>query len=63
MTLGIIAGVVGTWAVVVLSPMLGIIAAVLLFYAIPAALRGASPGQALRESITYGLMRAGVPAR
>ena len=29
MTLGIIAGVVGTWAVVALSPMLGIIAAVL----------------------------------
>ena len=29
MTLGIIAGAVGTWAVVVLSPVLGIVAAVL----------------------------------
>ena len=29
MTLGIIAGAVGTWAVVVLSPMLGVVAAVL----------------------------------
>lgn len=29
MTLGIIAGAVGTWAVVVLSPMLGVIAVVL----------------------------------
>lgn len=38
----------------------GIIAAVLLFYAIPAALRGASPGQALRESVATATSNLGV---
>ena len=38
----------------------GIIAAVLLFYAIPAALRGASPGQALRESVSTATSNLGV---
>lgn len=38
----------------------GIIAAVLLFYAIPAALHGASPGQALRESISTVRANLGV---